>query len=266
MKRLLVLMCALGLSACATRTPMPVWDQPADAGRQAAAAPRAPVAVDANGVEVERIPFRAGVSSTTVEKLAHEQGCTGNNSQGAGLMTPQGPVEIYRMVCDSNKVFMARCEFRQCRPLSAPPPGGYAAAAPMTAGQAGSGMAATAGRLAPRQVPRLNISWNCGACTPDPAVATMISSSYYKLASTGGYAVSDAETATMSIIDFAQRAPMMRMVFGVFAGKDMVSAQTVFRGETIAAEDTARTAVNGINAVSEAIGTQTFKRISAKVN
>jgi hypothetical protein len=129
MKRLFVLMCAVGLSACVTRSPMPVWGQPvepvAQAPMVAAPAPAAP-AVDANGVEIERVPFRAGVSSTTVEKLALAQGCTGTNSQGAGLMTPQGPVEIYRMICDSNKVFMARCEFRQCRPLSVPPPGGYA--------------------------------------------------------------------------------------------------------------------------------------------
>lgn len=64
---------------------------------------------------VQRIPFRTGVSSATVEKLAKQQGCTGG--QGAGLVTEPGPVEVYRMLCDGGRVFMARCELRQCRPM-----------------------------------------------------------------------------------------------------------------------------------------------------
>jgi hypothetical protein len=68
---------------------------------------------------VETIPFRMGVSSATVEKMAKEQGCTGG--QGAGLITQPGPVEVYRMRCEDGqmrgKVFMARCELRQCRQM-----------------------------------------------------------------------------------------------------------------------------------------------------
>jgi hypothetical protein len=77
------------------------------------AAPAAPVADAAPAVET--IPFRTGVSSATVEKMAKQQGCTGG--QGAGLITQPGPVEVYRMRCDSGKVFMARCELRQCRQM-----------------------------------------------------------------------------------------------------------------------------------------------------
>lgn len=68
---------------------------------------------------VETIPFRTGMSSATVEKMAQEQGCTGG--QGAGLITEPGPVEVYRMRCEDGqmrgKVFMARCELRQCRQM-----------------------------------------------------------------------------------------------------------------------------------------------------
>jgi hypothetical protein len=78
-----------------------------------ASAPAAPVADAAPGVET--IPFRTGVSSATVEKMAKQQGCTGG--QGAGLITQPGPVEVYRMRCESGKVFMARCELRQCRQM-----------------------------------------------------------------------------------------------------------------------------------------------------
>ena len=64
---------------------------------------------------IEKIPFRVGVSSATVEHLARSQGCTGG--QGAGLIAAEGPVEVYRMQCDNGKVFMARCELRQCRKM-----------------------------------------------------------------------------------------------------------------------------------------------------
>jgi hypothetical protein len=78
-------------------------------------APAAPVAAPA-APAVETIPFRTGVSSATVEKMAKQLGCTGG--LGAGLITQPGPVEVYRMRCEdgklSGKVFMARCELRQC--------------------------------------------------------------------------------------------------------------------------------------------------------
>lgn len=71
---------------------------------------------DAAGtVAVEKVPFRAGTSSTTVEKLARGSGC--DSSRGAGLMTEKGPIEIYRMQCNDGRVFLARCELRQCKPM-----------------------------------------------------------------------------------------------------------------------------------------------------
>ncbi|MDB5933887.1 MAG: hypothetical protein JWQ01_1231 [Massilia sp.] len=84
----------------------------------AVVAPARPVEtrlLDANGAPIERIPFRPGVSSVTVERLGKQGNCTSN--EGAGLVTEPGPVEVYRMVCDSGKVFMARCELRQCKAM-----------------------------------------------------------------------------------------------------------------------------------------------------
>ncbi len=83
-------------------------------GNPAAASGQRVVVEDGAGrVEVEKVEFRSGVSSATVERLAKQQGCTGSN--GAGLLTGKGPVEVYRMQCDNGAVFMARCELRQCR-------------------------------------------------------------------------------------------------------------------------------------------------------
>jgi hypothetical protein len=109
MKRVLVLMpLAALLGGCAH------FHGQAPAAPAMAAAPARPAGpVDADGTPIQTLPFRLGVSSATVEKMAKQQDCTGG--QGAALVTGQGPVEVYRMQCDNGKVFMARCEMRQCR-------------------------------------------------------------------------------------------------------------------------------------------------------
>lgn len=78
-------------------------------------APVAPQLVDANGAPIEAVPFVSGVSSVTVEKMAAAQSCKGG--EGAALVTPVGPVEVYRMRCDDGRTFMARCEMRQCKKM-----------------------------------------------------------------------------------------------------------------------------------------------------
>jgi hypothetical protein len=111
MKRLplTALLCVLSLAGCSAlhRT------RPAPAVARAVPAP-AP-GLTADGAPIEKIPFHTGVSSATVERMARDQACTGG--QGAGLITQPGPVEVYRMQCGDGKVFMARCEMRQCRQM-----------------------------------------------------------------------------------------------------------------------------------------------------
>jgi uncharacterized protein YerC len=114
MKRLplIALLCVLPLSGCSAfhRTgPAPAHAAPA----LAHTAPAPGLAAD--GAPIQKIPFHTGVSSATVERMARGQACTGG--QGAGLITEQGPVEVYRMQCADGKVFMARCELRQCRQM-----------------------------------------------------------------------------------------------------------------------------------------------------
>ena len=113
------------LAACSSMPFGQGKEQEAEAARRAAsvrmAAPSAVaedgskrVAID--GVEIVRVEFRPGVSSATVENLAKQAGCSGG--PGAGLVTQAGPVEMYRMACADGRVLLARCELRQCRPVS----------------------------------------------------------------------------------------------------------------------------------------------------
>lgn len=118
----LLLSCAVLLNACSWLPSRARDDGAATAAVEAARQP-APRTVAADGtplvrfdgVEIEKVPFQAGVSSVTVERMAHQRGCVGG--LGAGRVSAAGPVEIYRMACDNGKVFMARCELRQCQAM-----------------------------------------------------------------------------------------------------------------------------------------------------
>jgi hypothetical protein len=63
-------------------------------------------------VVIEKIQNNPGVSSTTVERLAIKNQC--EPIELVNLLTPRGPVEIYRATCSNGKIIMARCELRQC--------------------------------------------------------------------------------------------------------------------------------------------------------
>jgi hypothetical protein len=112
---------AAALAGCASFSPAPSGDasQPAASAQSKrnpdANGSRVQVQDEAGAVVVQKVEFKSGISSATVERLAKEHGCVG--SGGAGLMTEKGPVEVYRMQCENGKTFLARCELRQCRPM-----------------------------------------------------------------------------------------------------------------------------------------------------
>jgi hypothetical protein len=64
---------------------------------------------------LQKIEFTTGVSSVIVERMASKNQCI--SQQGAGQITPKGPTEIYRVNCEDGRVFMAKCELRQCQPM-----------------------------------------------------------------------------------------------------------------------------------------------------
>ncbi|MCU6432528.1 hypothetical protein LPB67_01885 [Undibacterium sp. Jales W-56] len=81
----------------------------------AALAPAVSQTTETGSYKVQTIEFVTGVSSTSVERIAKEYGCAGG--KGAGLITSSGPVEVYRMLCESGKTFLAKCELRQCKAM-----------------------------------------------------------------------------------------------------------------------------------------------------
>ncbi|MTW06321.1 hypothetical protein [Pseudoduganella ginsengisoli] len=127
MKRLVLLplVLPLMLAACSSMPFGHNKEQEAEAARRAASLKKAPPSeyasdgsrrVEINGVEITRVEFTPGVSSATVENMAKQSHCTGG--PGAGLVSDAGPVEMYRMACSDGRVFLARCELRQCKAVS----------------------------------------------------------------------------------------------------------------------------------------------------
>ena len=110
----LLLASALVLSGCSGMRTKPVKAGAAPAAVAQAAQPAG--LSDMNGNPIEAVPFRPGVSSATVERMAKGAGCVGG--KGAGLLTPQGPIEVYRMQCDNGSTYKARCDMRQCVPMN----------------------------------------------------------------------------------------------------------------------------------------------------
>ena len=250
MKRLFVLMsCAVSLSAFAASEPVQVpgatvIQVPAGSNVRVVSAP-ASVMVQGERPVTDRIPFRAGVSTVTVEKMAQEVGCVGG--QGAGLMTPQGPIEVYRMLCDSGQVFMAKCELRQCRTISATPPGGYTAvtaAAARTLRQ----------ELRRSEVPALVLDWRCGSCVPNAAFAAALRQAYGAEAARHGMAVSGDATTTVSVVQFNKYMFPLRNTLGLSAsfGRNAVNVQ----------EST--TAFTGMDLLAESAGKQLFQGMRGK--
>lgn len=246
---------------------------------------------DASGAVIERIPFRAGVSSVTVENMAKREGCVGG--QGAGLMTAPGPVEVYRMICESRRVYVAKCEFRQCKSVNPMPAGGYATrpphlvmpTAPQQAGQVVTSPVRSPGSNnmtviavpsdsnvrvvsapGPRQVPGLAIEWQCGECTRNEKVPPLILAGYMQEALAQGYTVSTTETAKVSIVDYRQRPIGVRIAFGFMAGKDRLGVKIAYRGTTIDANSSTLKAFVGMNAVAEQTGKRAFEQMRLRLN
>lgn len=277
MKRLFVLVaCAVVLGGCASRQPVKTVSAPAKA------APAYEL-VDANGVPIERVPFRAGVSSVTVENMAKAEGCVGG--QGAGLMTPQGPVEVYRMICSNRRVYMARCEFRQCMPIGpqAPayaPPRSYAPA-PVPAPQpaavvlgvapparvvstspvatpvvvlASAPMAQVA--QSERLAPRLLLDWRCKKCTGTVRFKDQVMAGYEKEAAAHGYTVSMSSTApaaTLSIRKFEERTSG--------AGNYTLTSRVLYAGRSEGRINGETANAAGVDTLGETIGKSVFSKI-----
>lgn len=121
--------------------------------------------------------------------------------------------------------------------------------------------AATKGTL-----PKLSIKWQCKEeCTANDKVPPLIEEGYAKAAQANGYAVSDSDVAEVTIVEFRQRPPALRVTLGIFAGKDKLGVKIKYRGKEASAEDSSANIIQGMNSVGETVGKRSYDQVVAIV-
>jgi hypothetical protein len=118
-------------------------------------------------------------------------------------------------------------------------------------------------KLAPGQLPKLVLRWDCGKCEQNAKVLPLIEQDYAAAAAAAGYTISDAETADVAITEYRQRAPGMRVMFGFMAGKDVLTTRVTFRGTEVVAKDYTANALQGMNSLCEAVAKKVTAQLTA---
>lgn len=137
-----------------------------------------------------------------------------------------------------------------------------AASAPAPAGDA---VAAPAVTLRAMQLPQVTVRWACGDCAQNDKVGPLIASDYEAEANKKGYTVSNTETAEIVITEYRQRPPAMRVMFGVFAGKDKLATKVIFRGKEYKADDYSANAFSGMNGLCASVAKTVAQQLSAAI-
>jgi hypothetical protein len=132
---------------------------------------------------------------------------------------------------------------------------------PPSTAPAESATPALARALPPNTVPRLNIVWNCDGCEQNGKVIPLLLQAYKEAAAKQKRTVSDAETADVFIVDFRQRQPGIRAMFGIMAGKDRLGVRIRFRGVVLEASDYSANAWMGMDHLCKTVGKRTLKQI-----
>ncbi|MFL6656929.1 MAG: hypothetical protein ACJ8GW_02555 [Massilia sp.] len=119
--------------------------------------------------------------------------------------------------------------------------------------------------LAPKQLPKLVLSWDCGKCEQNEKVLPLIEQSYAEQASAAGFAISDSETAEVAITEFRQRKPGLRVMLGIMAGRDILATRIKFRGAETVAKDTSSNALQGMNSLCANVAKQLTEQLVGSV-
>ncbi|WP_077037227.1 DUF4410 domain-containing protein [Pelomonas sp. KK5] len=112
-------------------------------------------------------------------------------------------------------------------------------------------------------MPKLVLSWNCGDCEHNDKVLPLIEQEYAKQAQAAGLVISEAETAEVSVTEFRQRSPGLRVMFGFMAGKDVLRTKVRCRDTSFAAGDYMANAWQGMNALCANVAQQTVHHLTS---
>ena len=113
-----------------------------------------------------------------------------------------------------------------------------------------------------KELPRLDISWDCGDCFINPKVIPLIEKRYSELARRNGWTVSKKATAKASITDFRQRGAGLRIMMGRLGGKDRLALAVSYRkNEFMIEEYTAWSMRKGMDYLCGVVAEKLYNRI-----
>lgn len=115
--------------------------------------------------------------------------------------------------------------------------------------------------LGERQLPKIVVRWECGNCTVNEKVAPLLETAWAAGAAENGFTVSEAESADVVITSYRQRPPGLRVMFGVFAGKDQLGVRVSYRGKDFSVEDYYANAMRGMNGLCDSVGKESAKKM-----
>ena len=134
-----------------------------------------------------------------------------------------------------------------------------AEATPARTQQAGSAADAAGTGAQQKTVPALEIAWNCGDCAHNDKIVPLIRERYAEAARTAGYDVSARDTVSAEIVDFRQRPPGVRVMFGVMSGRDRLRLKVLRDGREHVVGDTSANIIQGQNALCAEVAKQLFR-------
>jgi hypothetical protein len=112
-----------------------------------------------------------------------------------------------------------------------------------------------------KSMPRLNMIWNCGACTHNEKVIALIKQMYSEEVKKNGNTMSATEVAEVEIVEFRQRNPGVRVMFGVMAGKDHLKLKITYKEKEFFAGDYSANAIQGMNHLCSSVATETYRKL-----
>lgn len=121
-------------------------------------------------------------------------------------------------------------------------------------------------RAAAKTVPALQIVWNCGKCEQNPKIVPLIQERYAMEANEAGYTVSSDARIAAEIVDFRQRNPGMRIMFGVMSGKDRLQLKLIHNGVEHTVGDSSANIIQGQNALCADVAQQIYKLVTRVQN
>jgi len=112
------------------------------------------------------------------------------------------------------------------------------------------------------KMPQLSIKWACDTCEANEKVIPLLGESYSNEVTKNGQVIASDEIAEAVIVEFRQRNPANRSLFGAFAGKDILALKIKYKGKEVIARDYYANAWQGMNALCESVAQISYQKIT----